>query len=513
MLAKINRLEPLGNPLCGVNSQLFAAGREKMPLGQVITGKSQHYSPQSRFHTCRPSASPRRWAPQPAFAQKANAVQTSDKPLKILLTEGTSLSARQTLYALGGRHTLDVIDPNRLCQCRFSRLVRSWRQSPHFAKHPAEFLHFLADEIAREKYDVVLPTHEQVFLLSRFRDAVGNATGLALPPFASMQRMQNKAEFTRVLQSLNLPTPETSIATGAGDLRHNWKYPFYLKLAHSTAGAGVFHIVDEQELTQRVDELVAEGRIAPTTEILIQQPAKGTQATAQAVFDRGKMVGIHMFDARQLGVGGMSAARIGANHAIVRQHVQQLGASLDWHGAMFIDYFYDYETNQPEYIECNPRIGETVNAWLSGANLCEQLVQVSLGNPVEPLPISEPGTRTQSFMMILISKAFHGESRRGLLREIARYRFNRGIYSSSQDELTRRCDDFMSVLPLWWIACQLLASPARAKSIVAQTIENYSLPESAVEAIEALDVESFRTAFSRETHASEASTSGEVDAS
>jgi len=422
-------------------------------------------------------------------------VPPNAKPLKILLTEGTSLSARQSVYALGDTHTLDVIDPNPMCQCRFSGLVRSWRKSPHFAKQPAEFLHCLAGEITRERYDVVLPTHEQVYLLSRFRDVVSQSTAIALPPFESMQRMQNKADFTRTLHSLGLPTPETTIAQSADDLQHNWKYPFYLKLAHSTAGAGVFHIVDEEEFKNRIELLTSEDKLPPTSEILVQQPAQGNQATVQAVFDSGRLMGIHMFDARRLGVGGMSAARTGAHHPIVGEHVQHLGASLNWHGAMFVDYFYDYETQQPEYIECNPRIGETVNAWLSGVNLCEQLVQVSLGRPVEELPLGEIGVKTQSFLMILLSMAYSGATRRQLLGEIAKYRFSRGVYANSQDELTRRGDDLLSVLPLWWIAGQLLASPDRAKGIVAQTIENYSLPEASVSAIEALEVEPFRAAF------------------
>jgi predicted ATP-grasp superfamily ATP-dependent carboligase len=421
-------------------------------------------------------------------------------PLKILMTEGTSLSARQTLYALGGRHTIDVIDPDPLCQCRFSRFVRRWRQSPHFAKHPADFLHFLAQEIQREAYDVILPTHEQVYLLSKFRDVVAQAAGIALPSFNVMRQMQDKAEFTRTLQSLNLPVPVTSFATKPEDLRRNWSYPFYLKLAHSTAGLGVFHIADEEELATRIELLQADGLLDGRTEILIQQPARGNQATVQAVFDRGRMVGIHMFDARQLGVGGMSAARKGADHPVVHEHVEALGAHLDWHGAMFLDYFYDYSTARPEYIECNPRVGETVNAWLSGTNLCEQLVRISHGQKVDPLNHNSQALRTQSFFMILLSMAYSGASRWDLVQEFVRFRFRRGLYADSQDELTRIRDDYLSIFPLWGVTLQLLASPKLAKKIVADTVENYALPKSATEAMDALDIDSFRKVFGRPTH-------------
>ncbi len=413
------------------------------------------------------------------------------------MTEGTSLSARQSLYALGGNHTIDVIDPNPLCQCRFSRFVRKWRRSPHFAKQPADFLRFLAGEIRRESYDVVLPTHEQVYLLSEFRDVVGQSAGIALPAFDAMKQMQNKATFTRTLEELGLPHPQTAYATTADDLRHNWSYPFYLKLAHSTAGLGVFHVSDEEELSSRIDSLLADGVFDGKTEILVQQPAKGDQATVQAVFSGGRMVGAHMFDARQLGVGGMSAARKAADHPVVYEHVEQLGSHLDWHGAMFLDYFYDYETARPEYIECNPRVGETVNAWLSGTNLCEQLVRISHGDSVEPLPKEGSDVRTQSFFMILLSMAYSGATRWELVREISKFRTHRGLYEDSQDELTRVRDDYLSIVPMWAVAVQLLAWPKLAKKIVADTVENYSLPKSATEAFEALDVESFRSVFAR----------------
>ena len=63
----------------------------------------------------------------------------------------------------------------------------------------------------------------------------------------------------------------------------------------------------------------------------------------------------------------------------MRQQIHKIGEFLSWHGALFIDYFYDRDTARPEYIEANPRIGETVNAMLSGINLPQLLVEISRG--------------------------------------------------------------------------------------------------------------------------------------
>jgi hypothetical protein len=193
-----------------------------------------------------------------------------------------------------------------------------------------------------------------------------------------------------------------------------------------------------------------------------------------------------MFEARSLGVGGMSTARVSADHPVVQQHVARIGHHLGWHGAFFIDYFYDRETGRPEYIEANPRIGETVNAMLSGVNLPSLLVRISLGENPRPAHTGRAGVRTHNLLMIAMSMAYSGRSRRALIREMFECLFQRGMYEDSEDELTRTRDDPLSRRARVGAMAQLLAWPGRARQIVANTIANYSLPESAIDAIDRL---------------------------
>ncbi|MEX0643305.1 MAG: hypothetical protein WD468_11420 [Pirellulales bacterium] len=404
----------------------------------------------------------------------------------MLFTEGASLSARQTLYPLGTSHQIDVCDPDPFCQSWFSWFVRRRFLSPSFSKKPEQFLLFLARKIRKHHYDVLLPTHEQVYLLSRFRDAFTPHVGLALPEFSALERMQNKAKFNRLLAELHLPQPESVIVQNLQELDREWTYPFYLKLAHSTAGGGVFHIENCDDLRRRIDTLAKDGRLDGSSEAIVQQPGRGVLSTVQAVFDHGRLVGIHCFESRRLGVGGMSTARTSADHPLVREHVERIGEHLNWHGALFIDYFYDRETEQPEYIECNPRVGETVNAWLSGLNLPMLLVQVSRGESPPQQPLGSVGVRTHNLLMILMSAAYFGQGRGALVKELRNWYAGRGLYENSQDELTRFRDDPLSILPAIWIATQLLIWPRLARWIVDATVRNYSLPESAIESIKRL---------------------------
>src|SRR5947207_3313529 len=88
--------------------------------------------------------------------------------MKILFSEGSSTSARQSLYALGPLdHTIDICDSQQLGMCRFSRYVRSWRRGPSFGRKPAEYLRFVLECLDEEHYDVLFPAHDQVYLFSR----------------------------------------------------------------------------------------------------------------------------------------------------------------------------------------------------------------------------------------------------------------------------------------------------------------------------------------------------------
>src|SRR5262249_33402181 len=147
--------------------------------------------------------------------------------LRILLTEGSSLSARQTLYALAAaRPIIDVCDPRPfLCLARYSRFVRRIHRCPSFATDPQGYLRFLMYRLRAERYDVLLPVHDQVFLVSRFREKLRARVGLAVPEFATLERLQSKAGFLRVLEELKLPHPPTDLVRSREELERSSTVP------------------------------------------------------------------------------------------------------------------------------------------------------------------------------------------------------------------------------------------------------------------------------------------------
>jgi hypothetical protein len=408
------------------------------------------------------------------------------RKLRILLTEGSSLSARQTLYALGPlRHVIDVCDPKPwLCLARYSRYTHTIHRCPPFATDPGGYLRLLLELLRSGRYDVVLPVHDQVFLLSRYRDELRRYAGLAVPEFAALERLQSKVRLVRVLDELKLPYPETVVVRSRKELEQPHPMPCYVKLAHSTAGRGVWRVESAPQLRELAERLEREGQLDGNA-VLVQQPARGVFSVVQSVFQHGRLLAAHCYQARAQGVGGSAWARVGVRHPVVLEHLQRLGTQLRWHGALMFDYFFDTATGRPEYIDANPRIGETFNATLSGVNLCDLLLKVSLDQPVDP-PRGREGVRTHSLLMSLLGQAEATAGRGAIVAELGRALLRRGNYRDSQDELTRPRQDVFSLLPAVQVVGRLLFHPRSAGRIIGGAVSNYALTETTVRMIREL---------------------------
>src|SRR3954463_11671031 len=134
----------------------------------------------------------------------------------ILLTDGSGLTSRQVATqaaALG--HRVEVVAPTRLGLAGFTKHVVRIHHVPAFGKDPEGWLEATLAILAPG--DVLLPTQEQLTILARDRHRIHAA--LAVPPFASVLRVQDKVAQLRTLQELGLPHPPSTTIEGPGYLK------------------------------------------------------------------------------------------------------------------------------------------------------------------------------------------------------------------------------------------------------------------------------------------------------
>src|SRR5512140_2400679 len=165
------------------------------------------------------------------------------KPLRVLVSEGNSTSAREAITILGlSGHRVEVCDPSPFCLARFSRFVRKFHRCPGLRDDPAGFLAFVEELLGRRHFDVLLPTHEQGLVFARARARLQHLAGLALPGFASYRAAHCKAGFSRLLDQLGLPQPATRIVKDAGELRAAIRFPAVVKTSVGTASRGIWFV-------------------------------------------------------------------------------------------------------------------------------------------------------------------------------------------------------------------------------------------------------------------------------
>jgi hypothetical protein len=213
-------------------------------------------------HECRcMAASAQRLWHGPFITVEATAGMTdSSEPLRVLLSEGSSTSAREAITILGlSGHHVEICDPNPLCLGRYSRFVRKFHHCPALRDNPYGYLVFVEELLSERHVDVLLPTHEQGFLFARVAERLRPHAGLALLSFASYRTAHNKAGFSRLLEALSLPQPATCIVTSESELRAATHFPAMVKTSIGTASRGIWLVRCEGDLDRAVADLNAGG--------------------------------------------------------------------------------------------------------------------------------------------------------------------------------------------------------------------------------------------------------------
>jgi len=408
---------------------------------------------------------------------------TAQKP-KILLSEGSSLSAREAITALGlAGHRLELLSSDPMCLGRFSRFVSRVHRAPASGADPDGYLGAVMDVVKRHNIDVLIPVHEQAYLFAAARKRLPPDLGIALADFEAFEQVQSKASLATLLTQLKVPQPKTDIVHSADEFERPWPYPFFVKAAFGTASAGVWRVADARQHDALLVRLQAQNAFAES--VVVQAAVSGSLERTQAVFDRGRLVATHIYRQVVEGPGGGDVLKISVVSAQVRETVMRIGQALRWHGALSFDYIQEHTTGTPHFIDANPRLVEPMNARPSGVDLSGALLQISLGETPPVQPEGRESVLTRLGLMGLLDAARQRNRRRDILREIGFLTGNSGRYRGAREELMPLATDPWCAIPLAFVVARLLRRPAAAARFSETAIAAYSLTPQAIHRLRA----------------------------
>jgi len=380
--------------------------------------------------------------------------------MKILLSDGSALASRQVARLLAGAgHEVGVLVADRFAVTRCTRTIR-WRHAcPRYGPDPLGWLDHAIAVHDRHRYDLLLPTQEQVAALATA--APGRLRG-AVPELAALAAVQDKARAAATLDHLGVPAPPTVVCPAA-EVAGHVTGPRYLKRPIGTGSTAVV----------RVDHAAEAAAVATAWggEVVVQAPVEGPLLMAQAVVDRGRVVAFAVNRREAEGAGGGASRKVGLERPDVAAVLGRLATGLAWHGALSADLVDG--PDGPVVIDVNPRLVEPANAAAAGVDLVGALVDLAAGRHPDPRPQPRPGVRTHQGVLALLGAAPAG--RGAVAREAVDLLRRRGPYRGSVEELTPTAGDRRAAVLNVGVAAALVARPGLHRRLAAGSVADYAL--------------------------------------
>lgn len=396
--------------------------------------------------------------------------------MRVLLTESASMTCRETLTVLGRRGVrADVVSSGPITLGQFSRWRGRSVQLPDAATRPVAWVRALG--ALSQRYDAIIPTHEQAWLLAAGRHLLPVGVPVALADIEAFDQVQSKIAFAQTCGRLGLPQPRWWLP---GQAPADAPPEYWVKSAFSTGGRGVRHVSGRSGHTDGTlvwDDHHERHFRGPAEPVVCQESAPGDYGQVQAVFDHGRMVGVHTSVKVGDGIGGSSAARLSVDHPEARDAIEALGRDLDWHGGLSLDHHH--VDGHPQFIECNPRTLEPGNAAASGVDLPRLMIALARGEHPSGCQIGRPGVRTHSAAALVLGAASISGRRRSILRAAS----GSDAAWLPSEVLTPIIEDPPSAIPLVVTLARTLARPGQAERIASTEVARYAITPAMVDAV------------------------------
>jgi glutathione synthase/RimK-type ligase-like ATP-grasp enzyme len=398
---------------------------------------------------------------------------------RILLTEGTSLTARETITSLrASGYEIDILSSDRLPLSAFSRWKHRIIPTVNPNEDPEQYLGHISNLLRSGNYVAVVPTHEQAWLLAEGRKLLPPNPPIALAPTSAFRQVQGKSSFASLADKLGIPVPRWEKVNKGASI--GISYPYWLKSDFGTAGRSVCKVRSDEEKGKAFLLLSPDNG-----QLMAQEHISGHYGQVEAAFAQGKMIAAHTTMSRAVGAGGSAAARLSVDDPETREHIERIGGHLDWNGCLTLDFIRS--NNKLYYIECNPRMIEPANAAESGVNFAEILIEMSSGQPLPAhVRVGKAGVKTHSIMALLLGAAEQTGSRKALARVLREYMTSSGLFENSTEVLTPIGQDPSSLVPLVATAFGLLINPQRSEKTVAKAVEHYRIQPETIRAVREL---------------------------
>ena len=212
---------------------------------------------------------------------------------------------------------------------------------------PAGFVAGLRHAVTTQSIDLVVPTCEEVFFLSRYRNALPSSCRVVVDEFDKLRQLHSKWDFLFIARACGGNAPASALVSSLAEARE-WagSRPLVIKPEYSRFGVHVR--VYPAGIPGNAPELPRMGRW------VAQHYCEGTELCSYSIADQGRLLAHTTYrPEHRLRRSASYYFRAQANDAILA-FVERLVAHIGFTGQIAFDWI-DSGDGNPAVIECNPR--------------------------------------------------------------------------------------------------------------------------------------------------------------
>jgi predicted ATP-grasp superfamily ATP-dependent carboligase len=248
-----------------------------------------------------------------------------------------------------------VGDESKYNMCSMSKYSQSSFQYPSPFVYPEKFIDKLLEIIEKYKPKVLMPCHEESFVIAKYRDRFPKDLIIPIAEYDVLMKAHDKISANEIAMLADIPIPKIYDVHTMQDLeqqKESFQYPVVIKLSNSNASKGVFYANSYKELKE-----IFQNNLNELNKLYIQEYAQGSGYGASFIYKGGKMISgfVHKRLIEKTHTGGVSTKRISVKNDKILNYGKSILDYLKWTGPAMVEFKYDEEKDQAWFIEINAR--------------------------------------------------------------------------------------------------------------------------------------------------------------
>ncbi|MDQ0232574.1 ATP-grasp domain-containing protein [Metabacillus malikii] len=221
--------------------------------------------------------------------------------------------------------------------------------SPKF--ETKQWLEILIQYIKKNKIDLLIPTCEETFYISKFKEQLSSYCEVFVDEFVKLDLLHNKYKFIRFIREIGLKAPKTYLLSETYNMS-NLRTTFLtkklvLKKVFSRFSDGVHFLNNIDELPEKMPK-------TSSTSWIIQEKVDGEQYCSYSIAKNGELVAHSIYRSEFTAGLGATLSFENIDNEEIEAFIRQVVKKLSFTGQISFDFIMNQD-GVPIPIECNPR--------------------------------------------------------------------------------------------------------------------------------------------------------------